>query len=108
MRRFLLLIFVLLSGTSYGQRQLADSARISILTLGPYQGELYSAFGHSAIRVYDPASHMDMAFNYGVFDFDMQMNINLLATVGDKLKLNISNNTKANLLRKRVLFKVGS
>jgi cell surface protein SprA len=35
------------------------------------------------------------AQKYGVFDFDMQMNINLLATVGDKLKLNISNNTKA-------------
>lgn len=35
------------------------------------------------------------AQKYGMFDFDMQMNINLLATVGDKLKLNISNNTKA-------------
>lgn len=32
---------------------------------------------------------------YGVFNFDLQMNINLLATIGDKLKLNISNNTKA-------------
>lgn len=32
---------------------------------------------------------------FGVFNFDLQMNINLLATVGDKLKLNISNNTKA-------------
>lgn len=84
MRRFLLLIFVLLSGTSYGQRQLADSARISILTLGPYQGELYSAFGHSAIRVYDPASHMDMAFNYGVFDFD-QPNFYLNFTRGHLL-----------------------
>jgi cell surface protein SprA len=35
------------------------------------------------------------AQKYGIFDFDMQMNINLLAQVGDKLKLNISNNTKA-------------
>ncbi len=35
------------------------------------------------------------AQKYGVFDFDMQMNINLLATVGDKLKFNISNNTRA-------------
>lgn len=32
---------------------------------------------------------------YGIFDFDLQMNINLLATIGDKMKLNISNNTKA-------------
>ena len=35
------------------------------------------------------------ARKYGIFDFDLQMNINLLATVGDKLKLNISQNTKA-------------
>lgn len=35
------------------------------------------------------------AQKYGIFDFDMQMNINLLATIGDKMKLNISNNTKA-------------
>lgn len=32
---------------------------------------------------------------FGVFNFDLQMNINLLATIGDKMKLNISNNTKA-------------
>lgn len=32
---------------------------------------------------------------YGVFNFDLQMNINLLASIGDKIKLNISNNTKA-------------
>lgn len=31
---------------------------------------------------------------YGIFDFDLQMNINLLAQIGDKMKLNISNNTK--------------
>lgn len=31
----------------------------------------------------------------GIFDFDLQMNINLIATIGDKMKLNISNNTKA-------------
>ena len=35
------------------------------------------------------------AQKYGVFDFDMQMNFNLIAAVGDKLKLNITNNTKA-------------
>ncbi|NBT86500.1 MAG: cell surface protein SprA, partial [Alphaproteobacteria bacterium] len=35
------------------------------------------------------------AQKYSIFDFDMQMNINLLATIGDKMKLNISNNTKA-------------
>ncbi|HWA35387.1 MAG TPA: DUF4105 domain-containing protein, partial [Cyclobacteriaceae bacterium] len=49
---------------------LSTSAEISIITCGPWQGELYSAFGHSAIRVYDPVNGLDDAYNYGVFDFN--------------------------------------
>ncbi len=33
---------------------------------------------------------------YTIPDFDMQMNINLVAQIGDKMKLNISNNTLSN------------
>ncbi len=50
--------------------RLSSNAEISIITLGPWQGELYSAFGHSAIRVYDPELNIDAFFNYGVFSFD--------------------------------------
>jgi len=50
--------------------QLSPSAEISIVTLGPFQGELYSAFGHSAIRVYDPGNSIDAFFNYGIFSFN--------------------------------------
>jgi hypothetical protein len=50
--------------------QLSSQAQIHILTCGPFQGELYSAFGHSAIRVYDPVNNLDLLYNYGVFDFD--------------------------------------
>ncbi|MFW5758547.1 MAG: DUF4105 domain-containing protein, partial [Bacteroidota bacterium] len=32
--------------------------------------ELYSVFGHSAVRVVDPENQLDMVFNYGTFDFD--------------------------------------
>lgn len=49
---------------------LSATAEISVLTLGPYQGELYSAFGHSAMRVYDPEQNFNYVFNWGVFDFD--------------------------------------
>lgn len=38
--------------------------------MGPWQGELYAAFGHTAIRVYDPLNGVDDAYNYGVFDFN--------------------------------------
>lgn len=47
---------------------LSDSARVSLLTCSPGD-ELYSVFGHSAIRVTDPQAGVDLVFNYGTFDF---------------------------------------
>jgi cell surface protein SprA len=58
------------------------------------QGNVDVTFGGNWQHIKNP-SLPQRAQKYGIFDFDMQMNINLLATVGDKLKLNISNNTKA-------------
>lgn len=58
------------------------------------QGNVDVTFGGNWQNIKNPALPQ-RAQKYGIFDFDMQMNINLLATVGDKLKLNISNNTKA-------------
>jgi hypothetical protein len=70
-----LLLFVGLSFANAQQRLpntpiLSTHAEISVVTIGPWQGELYSAFGHSAFRVYDPILLMDDFYNYGVFDFD--------------------------------------
>src|ERR1700751_5647009 len=42
---------------------------ISLLTCTPGQ-ELYSSFGHSALRVEDSAAGTDFIYNYGTFDFD--------------------------------------
>lgn len=61
---------LLVARLSYGQLQLSPDSYISVITCGPDPNELYAAFGHSAIRVYDPANGLDDAFNYGVFDFD--------------------------------------
>ncbi|HEY0654952.1 MAG TPA: DUF4105 domain-containing protein [Chryseosolibacter sp.] len=66
----LTLLFLLVSTISFGQIQLSDKAEISVLTLGPWQGQVYTAFGHSAFRVNDPANNIDAAYNYGVFNFD--------------------------------------
>lgn len=41
---------------------------ISLLTCTPGQ-ELYSSFGHSALRVVDSSNGNDLVFNYGTFDF---------------------------------------
>ena len=71
MRLFLLLIFLLnFPGAIAQPLHLSQQARVSLITCGPWQGELYSAFGHSAIRVYDPQLQIDVAFNYGTFDFN--------------------------------------
>ena len=58
------------------------------------QGNVDVTLGGNWQNIKNPTL-VQRAQKYGVFDFDMQMNINLLATVGEKLKLNISNNTKA-------------
>jgi hypothetical protein len=71
MKKLFLCVF-LLSGISVSAQsyRLSDDAEISIITCGPFQDELYSAFGHSAIRVYDPVYGLDDVYNYGVFDFN--------------------------------------
>ena len=66
---FLVLLFLSVRAQSQNPT-LTDEAQISVITCGPTPNELYVAFGHSAIRVYDPALQLDLAFNYGVFDFD--------------------------------------
>lgn len=69
MKRFLFL-FLVASISLQGQVVLGPYAKISLITCGPSQAELYSAFGHSAVRVQDPSLRMDLVFNYGTFDFN--------------------------------------
>lgn len=48
--------------------ELSPLSKISVLTAGS-GSELYSSFGHSAIRVEDPTLGIDAVYNYGTFDF---------------------------------------
>ena len=64
-----LFIFLFSICKSFAQVPLADTATISLLTCGPGE-ELYSVFGHTAIRVSDPSHGVDVVYNYGTFDFD--------------------------------------
>ncbi len=70
MRVFCCSIILFICFYSHAQVQLSPHASISIITLGPDKNELYAAFGHSAIRVYDSIQGIDWAYNYGVFNFD--------------------------------------
>ncbi len=46
---------------------LGEKAEISIITCSPGD-ELYSVFGHSAVRVFEPGK-IDLVYNYGTFEF---------------------------------------
>lgn len=45
-----------------------DSIRLSLLTCAPGE-EIYSYFGHTAIRYEEPSKGIDVVFNYGLFNF---------------------------------------
>jgi hypothetical protein len=53
---------------SYAQYK-TDSLQIMLLTATPGT-EIYSLYGHSALRVYDEAKGNDIIYNYGIFDFE--------------------------------------
>ena len=55
------------SYSKFNQTSLSEQSQISILICGPGQ-ELYSKFGHAAIRIIDNKKNIDRVFNYGTFD----------------------------------------
>ncbi|MDR3351234.1 MAG: DUF4105 domain-containing protein [Prevotellaceae bacterium] len=66
-------LFIILSvccaAFSVNGQPLSPAARISLLTCGAGD-ELYASFGHSSVRVRDTVQQIDLAFNYGTFDFN--------------------------------------
>ncbi len=64
-----LLFVVLLVFISLSSKAFSDKLEVSVLTYDPGK-ELYTLFGHSAIRVRDSVTHFDKVYNFGTFDFD--------------------------------------
>jgi hypothetical protein len=52
-----------------GIAQLSPQAKVYLLTCDPGQ-EIYTQFGHSAIRITDKQADIDLCFNWGMFEFD--------------------------------------
>ena len=75
-RRFILLLLGFVSLTAvmahkdYQDDYLAsfDSVEVSLLTCSPHE-EIYSLYGHTALRWHDLSKGDDIAFNWGMFDF---------------------------------------
>ncbi|MEM9324008.1 MAG: DUF4105 domain-containing protein [Bacteroidota bacterium] len=66
------LFLLALLATASAQIQLSDQAEISMVTIGPYDPELWSSWGHSAIRVHDPLRRIDIAYDFGRFSFQQE------------------------------------
>ncbi len=122
----ILVALIMLSNLSYSNVHLSPSSKVSILTCAPGD-ELYSIFGHTAIRVYDYENKIDLVFNYGTFNFStpnfylkfMQGRLNYMLTVTSyerflfeyqyfkrsvwEQSLNMSNNEKNDLFRALIL-----
>ena len=50
-------------------RQLSQQAEISLITCSPSEDAVFTVYGHTALRIYDPANKIDQVYNYGIFDF---------------------------------------
>ncbi|MBQ7632178.1 MAG: DUF4105 domain-containing protein [Paludibacteraceae bacterium] len=67
------LLLLGLCWTVFVQAQpLSPDAEISLLTCTPGT-YLYTLYGHTALRVNDPAQEIDVTFNYGLFDFETEL-----------------------------------
>jgi hypothetical protein len=74
MRKLILLLTLIIGFTTQTKAQeiqkivLSDSAKVSLLTNAPWDEAVYSLFGHTSMRVSDPAQNIDSAFNFGLFN----------------------------------------
>jgi hypothetical protein len=64
-----LLLFISVFTQQLDAQDTVPRLRVSILTCGPGE-ELYSTFGHTAIRIIDSTAQTDIVYNYGNFDFN--------------------------------------
>lgn len=65
---FLLSLFFFKSIVFSQNQQLSQNTQVSVFTCDRGQ-ELYSTFGHTALRIQDPNNNLDVVYNYGCFDF---------------------------------------
>lgn len=65
---FVIILLSIFSISAYAQQADSSRLRVSLLTCGPGD-EIWSHFGHIAIRVVDSNAGTDVVFNYGTFSF---------------------------------------
>ncbi len=69
--QFKRLVYILIFSLMYNSQiisQLSEQSSVSILTCKPGD-EIYSMYGHTAVRISDPVTQKDEVYNYGLFNF---------------------------------------
>ena len=76
---FLIATFILFTNISLiGQQKytnpikLSEQSQISIITIDRADEQLFQAFGHICIFIYDPVNQIDKVYSYGSFEFDTE------------------------------------
>lgn len=68
-KKLLFLSLILFSSIAFSQMpRLSENAQVSVFTCDRGE-ELYSTFGHTALRIKDEINNLDVVYNYGYFDF---------------------------------------
>jgi hypothetical protein len=69
MKRIFFLLLLIISFLTV-KSETYDSLQVSLLTIAPRSKAVYTVYGHTALRLFDPSQKTDVVFNWGVFDFD--------------------------------------
>ena len=66
----LLCFFTLLLLFFTAKSQTNDDLQVSLLTVKPRSNAVWTIFGHTALRLYEPSRSINIVLNWGTFDFD--------------------------------------
>lgn len=67
LKKLLSFFLIFFSSIAFSQK-LSEETQVSVFTCDR-GSELYSTFGHTALRINDPNNALDVVYNYGYFDF---------------------------------------
>jgi hypothetical protein len=72
LKKIAFLFLILFSLIEFSQaQQLSPDVQVSVFTCDRGD-QLYSTFGHTALRIKDPNNALDVVYNYGYFDFSTE------------------------------------
>jgi hypothetical protein len=69
LKKILFLVVVLTGYVCANAQGNNGHLRISLITCGPGDNEVWEVFGHTAVRVIDSVAHTDDVYNYGTFEY---------------------------------------